>query len=75
MAHDGKTQREAAKRTLGLATLGRPPAPPKQANGAAKAPEPPPLPPADFNAKPAEPEPEYAEDEGQRRAAKRRPAG
>ena len=23
MAHDGKTQRETAKRTLGLATLGR----------------------------------------------------
>ena len=74
MAHDGKTQREAAKRTLGLATLGRPPAPPKQANGAAKAPEPPPLPPAEFSARP-EAEAEFAEDEGQRRAAKRRPAG
>ena len=49
MAHDGKTQREAAKRTLGLARSSRPPAPPKQADGAAKAPEPPPLPPADFS--------------------------
>jgi ABC-type transporter Mla subunit MlaD len=72
MAHDGKTQREAAKRTLGLATLGRPPAPPKQPNGAAKAPEPPPLPPAEFAVKT---ETEFTEDEGQRRAAKRRPAG
>jgi uncharacterized phage infection (PIP) family protein YhgE len=71
MAHDGKTQRETAKRTLGLATLGRPPVPPKQANGAAKAPEPPPIPPADVAAKPDEP----IEDEAQRRTAKRRPAG
>jgi hypothetical protein len=72
MAHDGKTQREAAKRTLGLATLARPPSPPKKdAGNQAKSPEPPPLPAAAQSSFPDAP----AEDESSRRAAKRRAAG
>ncbi len=83
MAHDGKTQREAAKRTLGVAALGVSPTPakptppkataPKEGNGLAKPPELPPLP---SSAKlSASPDGVPTDEEAPRRAAKRRPAG
>jgi ABC-type transporter Mla subunit MlaD len=85
MAHDGKTQREGAKRTLGLAALGWPP-PPKDANGSAK---PPPMPPAEKlppgqklppsldppGLDPLELAPPADQAQVPRRPAKRRPAG
>src|SRR5262245_23172234 len=72
MAHDGKTQREAAKRTLGLAALGGAPvATPPDANGAAKPPELPPIAPKALSAPPDR----AVEPDGPRRTAKRRPAG
>ena len=71
MAHDGKTQREAAKRSLGLATLGRPPSPPKDTKSQPKSLEPPPLPAAALSSTPDGP----GEDDAPRRAAKRRAAG
>jgi ABC-type transporter Mla subunit MlaD len=71
MAHDGKTQREGAKRTLGLAALSRPPVP-KASNGAAKPPE---LPPIGIEPTLSAGTDFHGEPEPARRPAKRRPAG
>ena len=69
MAHDGKTQREAAQRAPGLSAVGRP-APAK--SGGAGGPPPPAGPPPVPAPAPAS---EDAERDAPRRAAKRRPAG